>query len=116
MAEYIPRESLLEILNVELERWIDSGRTYNEDKSGAVAMKEAIHEVSVLHAADVVEVKHGRWILGHVEPGYFTPGGNRPWVCSECGQVVSWRLDKPKENFCTNCGAKMDGGKENAAD
>jgi rubrerythrin len=54
-------------------------------------------------------VKHGRWILGKVEPGYCTPGGNRPWICSECGNVQSWRLDRPTENYCPNCGAKMDG-------
>ena len=53
------------------------------------------------------EVVRGEWIVGDVEPGYFTPGGNRPWVCSECGEVVSWYLDKPKENFCSNCGADM---------
>ena len=58
---------------------------------------------------DAVEVVHGKWVLGNVEPGYFTPGGNRPWVCSECGQVMSYRLDKPNENYCPNCGAKMDG-------
>jgi len=54
-------------------------------------------------------VRHGRWELGHVEPGYFTPGGNRPWVCSECGRVKSWMLDRPRDNYCPNCGAKMDG-------
>lgn len=54
-------------------------------------------------------VKHGRWVLGYVEPGYFTPGGNRPWICSECGKIESWSLDKPKTNYCSGCGAKMDG-------
>lgn len=58
---------------------------------------------------DVAHVVHGKWILGRVEPGYLTPGGNRPWICSECGQVVSWRLDRPKENYCSKCGTKMDG-------
>ena len=53
-------------------------------------------------------VRHGRWILGNVEPGYCTPGGNRPWLCSECGVAISWRLDRPNENYCPNCGAKMD--------
>lgn len=52
-------------------------------------------------------VQHGRWVLGYVEPGYCTPGGNRPWICSECGRVISWRLDKPMEKYCSNCGAKM---------
>lgn len=54
-------------------------------------------------------VVHGQWILGYVKPGYFTPGGNRPWICSECRQVVSWMLDKPQDNYCSNCGTKMDG-------
>ena len=51
--------------------------------------------------------KHGEWVLGHVPAGYCTPGGNRPWVCSECGTVKSWRLDKPEDNFCPKCGADM---------
>ena len=59
--------------------------------------------------ADVAPVRHGEWILGHVEPGYFTPGGNRPWICSKCKQVVSWSLARPEYNYCHNCGSKMDG-------
>ena len=62
-----------------------------------------------LPVADVAPVVHGRWVLGVVEPGYFTPGGNRPWVCSECGYLASWRLDSPTYSYCPNCGARMDG-------
>jgi hypothetical protein len=58
--------------------------------------------------ADYVQIRHGKWVLGYVEPGYCTPGGNQPWVCSECGCVQSWRLDPPTENYCSDCGAKMD--------
>lgn len=58
---------------------------------------------------DARPVVHGEWILGYVEPGYFTPGGNRPWICSNCGKVVSWCLDKPSEKFCSECGADMRG-------
>lgn len=53
-------------------------------------------------------IKHGQWILGHA-PGMCTPGGNRPWICSECGSTISWRLDKPNENYCPYCGSRMDG-------
>ena len=63
-------------------------------------------------AIEAEPVKHGRWVWGVVEPGYFTPGGNRPWICSECGHLESWMLDKPRTNYCPNCGAKMDGGNE----
>ena len=69
--------------------------------------------IDEIPAADVAPVRHGRWVLGNVEPGYFTPGGNRPWICSECEKVISWMLGKPKESYCPNCGARMDGGAGN---
>ena len=69
---------------------------------------DAAYEINKFPAADVAPVVHGRWVLGKVEPGYFTPGGNRPWICSECGYLASWMLDKPKDNYCPNCGVKMD--------
>ena len=66
-------------------------------------------DIEIVRAALNAEpVRHGEWVLGDVEPGYFTPGGNRPWICSECGQVVSWMLGKPNEKYCHNCGCKMD--------
>lgn len=48
--------------------------------------------------ADVVEVRHGRWIMGLDEAEF--PYG----VCSECN--TTWDNDTP---YCPNCGAKMDG-------
>lgn len=82
--------------------------------------KDCLHECYTEELAEVEQccnffldkskyapVKYVRWILGHVEPEYCTPGGNRPWVCSECGRVVSWGIGEPNENFCPNCGADM---------
>lgn len=46
-------------------------------------------------AADVAPVRHGRW----------KRYGKNLGECSECGEVVSVR-----NNYCPNCGAKMDGG------
>ena len=45
--------------------------------------------------ADVVEVRHGRWIdLNTIE-----------WQCSECNyKVMRWN----NTPYCPNCGAKMD--------
>lgn len=97
MAEYIEREEAVHLL-------MTRGRYLTKD-----SVMDAAYEVSKIPAADVAPVRHGRWVLGKVEPGYFTPGGNRPWICSECGYLASWMLDKPKDNYCPNCGAKMDG-------
>ena len=93
MTEYIEREALRDAL-------------YDAD---AITMS-GVKILNQFPVADVAPVRHGRWVLGNVEPGYFTPGGNRPWICSECEKVISWMLGKPKESYCPNCGAKMDGG------
>ena len=54
-------------------------------------------EVKAIPAADVVEVRHGRWIK-------FSRGD----VCSEC-QYQTGRYEHGG-NYCPTCGAKMDGG------
>lgn len=48
---------------------------------------------------DAVPVRHGRWIRS---------GGNKYpiYTCFECKYPSS-----EKTNFCPNCGARMDGGK-----
>lgn len=56
-------------------------------------------------AADVTEVRHGRWIEDH---DYLK--------CPECGVMVKWDFtffDIGNWNYCPNCGAQMDGGAEN---
>ena len=52
-------------------------------------------------AADVAEVGHGRKIEDG-DIGCF-------WLCSLCGECLPYGA-----NYCHNCGAKMDGGCENA--
>lgn len=57
---------------------------------------------------DVSPVVHGDWIDGR-------PYVNSRWkVCSVCHQTAP----EPHGgyNYCPNCGAKMDGGVDNAAD
>lgn len=92
-----------------------------EDAKAAIRQKFAdladrceINEVlNGLPAVDAVEVKHGRWL--ECDDGW----GDIHYQCSECGQ--EWNLDAgtPEENnmnHCPNCGAKMDGGEEDATD
>lgn len=95
--------------DVMREEWLKNGE--NEYVYDTNAVLDSIDAQPTIDAQPVV---HGCWILGDVKPGYFTPGGNRPWICSECGQVVSYMLDRPKNKYCHECGAKMD--KENPDD
>lgn len=55
-----------------------------------------------LIAADVAPVKHGHW--EEIRDAY---GQLEGWMCKKCGREM-----KAKENYCPNCGAKMDEGEK----
>lgn len=48
-------------------------------------------------------VVHGEWIK---------PVDNFCYQCSVCGEYSNNELPNKPWNFCPNCGARMDGGKE----
>lgn len=59
-------------------------------------------------AADVVEVRHGRWVNN--DDVY---GGEDLWWCSACKEEFILIEGTPHDNgyyYCPNCGAQMDGG------
>ena len=58
-------------------------------------------------AADVAPVVHGR-IVGSLEGGLY----RRRFSC--CGEDATAITQWMTPNYCPNCGAKMDGGAENA--
>ncbi len=68
----------------------------------AQALREA---AEMLKKSEVV--KHGRWEKG----GYAY--GEAEWKCSVCGGT-DWRILCNRMEFCMLCGAKMDGGKDDA--
>ena len=56
---------------------------------------------------DAVEVVHGHW--------YKAP--HHPYRCSNCGEMALLDMygeSHYRSNYCPNCGAKMDGGNEDA--
>lgn len=57
-------------------------------------------------AADVVEVRHGRW----VDEKYVWQG-QKSAKCNQCKKKTGYYI-QPK--YCPSCGAKMDGGKDDA--
>jgi hypothetical protein len=59
--------------------------------------KSFVHRDSI--KVDAVEVVHGRWIYEPVEFSIV-----KDIRCSVCGRYV-----KVPENYCSDCGAKMDG-------
>ena len=96
MAEYIEREATIELL-----RSLGS-RDYRREKG---TIQDAIKMVSFSEytpAADVAPVVHGRWIMHDDEFGLTCE-------CSACH--IETMGDG---NYCPNCGAKMDGGVDDA--
>lgn len=129
MSDYIDRDLLLaEIEELKKSPWYnDCGENYERIvRSDAIGTVVDLCVKSV-PVADVQEVKHGEWI----ESGYY----DIPCVCSCCGaeaqytstfketfdydweeNLCSTGYEEIREYirtpFCSNCGVKMDGGKE----
>lgn len=77
-------------------------------------MTDARRLLADMPVADATPVVHGRWEGIDSTFWRWTSAGAIPVVrivyrCSNCG-----RKSAIKTNYCPNCGAKMDGGKEDA--
>lgn len=59
-------------------------------------------EIDRIPAADVVPVRHGRWIV----TAEFTDCVYAQ--CDQCKITQVFYHNKPLTNYCPNCGAKMD--------
>lgn len=74
-----------------------------------LSKEDTMHCIDNMPAADVVEVRHGRWIED--ERTYPGPGlANN--LCSVCGEIAgAWKEGLAPERkwaYCPNCGARME--------
>lgn len=105
MAEYIERDALRQAV-------LESQHDNSHPRGWAHIVHDCEHAhfvamIARFPAADVVPVVHGR-IVGSLEDGRY----RRRFSC--CGEdatmITQWAWPK----YCPNCGAKMDGGADNA--
>ena len=88
MKEYIERAAVIDLIT----------RRYEQPEL-------CTYEINNIPAADVVGVKHGRWMTTDAYPHHL--------YCSVCYKTYAknakWvnELDLPT-NYCPNCGARMD--------
>lgn len=109
MAEYIDKEAFKK--SVE-ERYCKPCKAEGKDHNGcwcrACWVDDMLDDVDCFQPADVAPVVRTLW--AHL--------GGDEWCCPVCGFVIttegSW--DKPTKKYCEDCGAKMDGGDNDAAD
>ena len=110
--EYIEREALKEDLKESYDRLraIYDSLTYDEDKQicagQLTTFTEAILRVKDAPAADVVEVRHGRWEAWMPDKN----GETREFICTGCRFMVemSWKQKECDYEWCPYCGCKMD--------
>lgn len=103
MKEYIERAAVMEsILGLTIV-----------DTAVAQYADAVCYHLQNLPAADVAEVRHGRWLTTDAYPHHL--------YCSVCYKTYAknakWvnELDLPT-NYCPNCGARMDKEDEHEAD
>ena len=115
MADYIRREDALFALR-KAER--------GGSMTALTRLERAYAEIREMPAADVAEVVHGQWIFGKDLPYNWgkIPKNKYHLYCSECLEQAFNRSEDNDPDFdvdtsyCSNCGARMDGGKDDEAD
>ena len=78
-------------------------KEYIEREEALSAIKQAFEKgerpslyIKRIPDADVVEVRHGRWLCVDTDTEQF-------FLCNRCKKKEYW-----ESNYCPNCGAKMD--------
>ena len=137
MAEYIEREALMKnFCGYDLTKCVKYGNKDADQRHNSYStmmMYEIADEIMDAPAADVAPVVHGRWVLtAHEE--YSNYRWNVTAECFECrhskgeiyagffpgfpkelaeGLVLDYAKNVKLDNYCPNCGARMDGGTGN---
>lgn len=86
-----------------MSRYIDADRLYKDITRSIDYCEDILEIVERQPAAEVAEVKHGRWIVDR-EFGNDVMSDEQMVICSVCGKGIFWG----KQNYCPNCGAKME--------
>ena len=100
MARYIDANELQK----RLEQIANESDYLHDGDTWDTGVNLAGTQVDLMPTADVVEVKHGKWLKKTDDIYYW-------YECSECSERPP--CDRYKETFfsdyCPHCGAKMDG-------
>lgn len=104
MSDYIKREdaeSGVGYVGIDKDYFVSVKEVLNiTAETGALETQARVRE---LPPADVVEVRHGHWLLDSSGAEF----------CSECGEYPfddgEYHISGWSSKYCPNCGAKMDG-------
>ncbi len=112
MAEYIEREALEVALNHRLSFLMAE---YDEYEHYTCGYREAVDTVENFPSVDAVPVVHGQWIIGVDDDDFDVKCSKCGWtdIFEVAGIAAAERIAKTM-HYCPNCGAKMDGGVNDA--
>lgn len=120
MAEYIEREAVIDEIegatwyNISCQKILVEGAACEAD--ALYKATDIYNAIKSVPTADVVEVRHGKWVETQEPLGWCDVD------CAECSVChESWIIDEDSSiddyecmwHYCPNCGAKMDGGNNN---
>lgn len=94
-------------VNVEVAKEYLRHDSFDNPYFRSQACQQAIDVLDTVPAADVVEVRHGRW-----HDVYPIGASSFVGTCSVCGKSNDIP-SVPLAKYCPSCGAKMDGGMTN---
>ena len=104
MSDYISREAALEAAN----EWVSEACM-----APVMRVSRLFDKLAKVPAADVAEVVHGEWLRADDDWNSLTT-----IQCSLCSEEWCFETDDDVSllnyKYCPNCGARMDGGCENA--
>ena len=92
---------------METEKWIIDANKYfkvlrDDIEINPMCFRRAIDHLHEMEILDVTEVAHGRKLLGRHPVNVV--------LTHQCNRCACYML--PQDNYCPNCGAHMDGGKQ----
>ena len=101
MSDLISRQAAIEM--------IDNCKIFGT--TALVDKYEVLGRLRNIPTADVVPVKHGKWILVEEPMGWTDVDCAMCSVCKEDFVLGDWDMESIKINmkYCPNCGARMDG-------
>lgn len=109
MTEYIEREAAVTIADYAVDEHPydknpEKSETFSEYNQGWHDACDYVRDKLEQLPADVAPVRHGWWILER--------GDCRCATCRKGYKIVFGAASPASFHYCSNCGAKMDGGDE----
>lgn len=81
--------------NISMTKYVNAGKMLEEYEHSIYDTTDLAEMLNYMPAADVEEVRHGKWVELPPFKGIYT--------CSLCGRWGEYHW-----NYCPHCGAKMD--------